>query len=483
VHSHLLHFGTAAVIILKNAFWLSVCRLAADFSSLVLFAVISRDLGPAATGQYSYAFALGTFIAILAASGLDQYGVREYARLNSAADRSACWRGMLFVQSLQLLTGLVVLLMAVLYLGGKNADPVIILELTAFLIGWGLSRTLFVPAIARQAMVIPAFMELACRSAAALSALALCLLGVTSLRIMLIGFPIAGVALVCLALTNAAHHGARFNLRSKWTDVASITRNTVPLTFCEALGQFYIRADLLLIVQLLGSASAGWYAADLKMVEVGVMPLILLGTAVYPSLSRSALQNHDGFVRLSEEYLRGTLFVSGWLSVGMYCLIPMVIPALFGDRFDRAVSLLPMFSILALTKGLEIALYRLLYAARRQNVYLMGLIFGAVLIVALNLYLIPEFGSIGAIAAVVLSTALVDLVAIANLRADLPLSMLAWALARLGLALACTALIFLGLGATDLNDWWVALAACLAYPLFAAACGLMPHPRRSLLFA
>src|ERR1700712_804448 len=89
--ARVLLVGTALMIVIRNAFWLSVCRFAADFSSLVLFTFISRDLGPAATGEYSYAFALGAFIAIFAASGLDQYGVRQYMRLTSDEARAECW--------------------------------------------------------------------------------------------------------------------------------------------------------------------------------------------------------------------------------------------------------------------------------------------------------------------------------------------------------------------------------------------------------
>jgi O-antigen/teichoic acid export membrane protein len=475
--------GFATVIVIRNAFWLSVCRVAADLSSLVLFIAISRDLGPASTGEYSYAFALGAFIAILAASGIDQYGVRQYARLSSAVDRTACWQGMLIVQGIQLALGIAVLYGAVLFLGGQRASPMVIVELSIFLIGWGLSRTFFIPAMAKEAMAVPALIELICRSGGSLSALALCILGVKSLPMMLAGFPIAGVVLVCLALRNAAQHGAHFHLGSNWRDVARIARQAAPFTVCEALGQFYIRADLLLVVYLLGSASAGWYAADLKMVEVGVMPLILLGTAAYPVLSRTALQDPEGFLRLSGEYLRSALFVSGWLAVGLYCLIPLVIPALLGDRFEPAARLLPLFSVLALTKGLEIALYRLLYATRRQTLYLVALVFGTVLIISLNFWLIPVFGTGGAIGAVVLSTAIVDMIAIMSLRSDLPLSVFALALARLALPLACTALVFLGLQAAGLNDWCVAVGACLAFPILGFACGLMPPPRRSVLFA
>jgi O-antigen/teichoic acid export membrane protein len=471
------------MIVIRNAFWLSVCRFAADFSSLVLFTIISRDLGPASTGEYSYAFALGAFIAILAASGLDQYGVRQYMRLNSEQERTACWRNMLVAQGLQLLLGFILLGLAVAVLGGRNASPVVILELSIFLIGWGLSRTFFIPATAKQAMAIPAFTELACRSAASLSALLLIFCGVQSLPLMLLGFPLAGAILIILSLRNAMQHGATLRFGSDWQEIRAIVRSAMPFTICEALGQFYIRADLLVIVHLLGNAAVGWYAADLKMVEIGVMPLILLGTAAYPVLSRTALQDRAGFVKLSEEYLRSVLFVSGWLAVGMYCLVPLVIDALFGARFEPAARLLPLFSVLAVVKGLEIALYRLLYAVKRQNAYVAALVVGTVLIVSLNFWLIPAFGAAGAIAVVVLSTAVVDLVCITGLGKELPNSLFVFALARLTLPLACTGLVFLGLHSLGLNDWGVAIGACLAFPLLGIVCGLLPHPRRSLLLA
>ena len=473
----------ALMIVIKNAFWLSVCRFAADFSSLVLFTFISRDLGPASTGEYSYAFALGAFIAIFAASGLDQYGVRQYMRLTSDEERATCWRSMLVAQGLQLVMGLGLLGLAIAYLGGRNANPLVILELTVFLVGWGLSRTFFIPASARQAMAIPAFIELGCRAIAALISLVLLLAGVPSMPLMLLPFPIAGVVLMGLSMRNATLNGAPLRFGTDWQEISHIARATLPFTLCEALGQFYIRADMLVIVNLLGTAAVGWYAADLKMVEVGVMPLILLGTAAYPVLSRTALQDRDGFLKLSEEFLRSVLFVSGWLAVGLYFLVPLVIDFVFGDRFDPAARMLPLFSVLAVVKGLEIAVYRLLYATKRQNTYLAALVFGTILIVSLNFWLIPAFGANGAIAVVVLSTALVDLVCITGLKKQLPGSLFLFSLGRLMLPLACTGLVFEGLHSLGLNEWIVAIGACLAFPVLGIVSGLLPHPRRSLLLA
>jgi O-antigen/teichoic acid export membrane protein len=463
--------------------WLSVGRVGADLVSLVLFTVISRDLGPVATGQYSYAFALGVFVSIIAAAGIDQFGIRQYAQLGASADTAACWRNIVVAQLLQLLSGLALLVLAIVFLSARSASPIVTVELSVFLIGWSLSRTFFVPAIAREDMAAPAMLELASRSGASVIALALCLAGVRSLPIIMAAFPVAGVVLVGLAVRNARGHGARLTRGIRWKDVRATLKASLPFTVCEALGQFYMRADLLLIAQMLGSASAGWYSADLKMVEVGLMPLTLLGTATYPLLSRTAFERGAGFPRLSEEFMRIVLFVSGWLAVGMYCLLPLIIPALLGGRFEPSVGLLPLFAVLAVTKGLEVGLYRILYATGRQNTYMKILAVGTSLIVGLNLVLIPIWGITGAIAAVVAGNVVVDILAVVSLRSDLRPQLITMALTRLAAPLVATALVFAALEETELNSWVIALAACVTYPLCGVASGLIPHPRRSLLFA
>src|SRR4029077_5609318 len=98
------------MVVIRNTVWLSVCRIAADLSGLVLFTVISRRFGPMGTGEYSYAFALGAFIAILATSGIEQYGVRQLACLETQRERSDCWQSLLVTQLIQLSIGLLILL-------------------------------------------------------------------------------------------------------------------------------------------------------------------------------------------------------------------------------------------------------------------------------------------------------------------------------------------------------------------------------------
>jgi len=268
---------------------------------------VRRDFTPLRSdgdGEYSYAFALGAFIAILATSGIEQYGVRQYACLQSEREKADCWQNLVVTQCLQLSAGLLVLAAVLLIAGRQRASPLVIVELSVFLVGWGLSRTLYIPASAAQAMAGPAFTEFACRLAGTSSAMVLCLYKSIPLAVILAGFPISSLVLVAFALRNAKRHGATLRFRTSWRGlvgwqgvtswqgVVETVRAAAPFTLCEALGQFYMRVDLLLIVFLLGKANGGWYATDIKIVEVGLMPLVLLGTAAYPVLSRTAAMSH-----------------------------------------------------------------------------------------------------------------------------------------------------------------------------------------------
>src|SRR6202022_2166726 len=145
-------------------------------------------------------------------------------------------------------------------------------------------------------------------------------------------------------------------------------------------------------------------------------------TAAYPVLSRAAYEPLR-FEPLSRDFLRSVLFASGWLAVGLYFLAPLVITHLFGEAFRPAGNLLPLFAVLAVLKGVEVVLYRLLYAVRRQGTYMGALAVGTALIVVLNYTLIPTFGAAGAVFVVLLSSAVVNLMCAFALRREISRSL------------------------------------------------------------
>jgi O-antigen/teichoic acid export membrane protein len=466
--------------VITNAFWLSFCRTATDLLSFVLFAVISRTFGPAGTGEYSYAFALGTLVALISTSGFEDYGVRQFARA-PARGRAQVWQDVLSTQAAQLVLGIVTFFGFVLVGAIHAGNLIVVLELSVYVVGWSIARTFFVPAMAAQSMVIPALTDLSCRLAAIICALLLTYIAHPSLPWVLAGFPVAGAMLAALALRNAAQQGVSLRLGRSWRTVVSTLRGTLPFAGSDILNQFYARADLLLIAYFLGNEQIGLYATDIKFVEVGLLPLILLGSAAYPLLSAHAARDPGKFTQAARDFARLLFFLTGWLAVGIYCLIPLLIVPLFGARFAPAVTLLPWVALFALLKGGEATFYRLLYSVHRQTLYCMSLLAGTVLIVCLNLALIPTLGLVGAILAAIVSTMAIDAVSVVGLVPRVGARFLTRTALSLALALAITAAWVAEAHKLGAGPWTTAVAACSLFPLIGVVLGLVPHPRRSQL--
>jgi O-antigen/teichoic acid export membrane protein len=454
----------------------------ADVLSFVLFATIARAFGPAGTGEYSYAFALASIAALIATSGFEEFGIRQYVSATPQT-RASVWHGIVSAQSAQLALALCGLAIFLLLGGGREARLTVILELTFFLVAWTFGRTVFVPAMAAQAMAKPAFTDLACRLAAIALGVTLVLTLQPPLPVVLIGFPLAGIVYAGIALRTAASHGAPWHFQVRWREVRATWQQTAPFAGSELLNQFYVRADMLLIASMLGTASVGLYATDVKFVEVGTLPLVMFGTAMYPILSTLVARHSGDFPSAARDLVRVQFMLSGWLAVGIALLVPHLLMPIFGSEFEPAAKLLPWFAALALVKGAEIAFYRLLYCVHAQGSYFKALVIGTVLILLLNVALIPRFGLFGAIVAGVVSTLVVVLLCARVLSRHLPAWMLLAQAGRLLAALVVTAAVVHGVDVLDKTPWPHTAVGCLVFPFAAAACGLLPNPWRSRLFS
>ena len=467
--------------IISNAFWMLLCRVAADLLSFVLFADIAHVFGPTGTGEYAYAFALGNLAALVATGGFEEYGIRQYVLLAPAA-RGVLWRDILTTQWRRLVIAALIFSLCLALGAQSGARNVMIAELSLFLVGWGVAHTLFIPAMAAQAMVAPSLTDLGSRLAAVV--VALCLLHLrAALPVVLLGFPLAGAAMALVAARNAVRHGAPPRAGSSWRATLAISRGTAPFVGSDLLNQLYARTDLLLIAYLLSTTQVGLYAVGAKFVEVGVIPLLLFGTAAYPLLSRLAAEDPLQFERAARDVMHLICLLAAWLAVGIACLVPLLVPLVFGEDFQPAVSLLPWFAALALVKGGEIALYRLLYSLHGQTLYVRCLFVGTIVIAVLNILLIPRLGILGAVLAAIASSLVVDALCVYALRPQLRSSLFVGAALRTGLALAVTALVFAYAKRLGASPWLNAMLACGVIPLSCAMLGLLPRPRSSPLLS
>lgn len=427
------------LVILRNAGWLTIGRLIGDAMSFGLFIVLSRYFGPAGIGQFAYGFAIASFAAIFISIGLDEYGVREFAR--GAAREPARLLGTLLTSQLALLVlvsaGLVAFLIVT---RASSSELAIVLLLSAQQAILSFARTFFVPAYAREAMTRPALMEVGCRVGGMLITLVLVVVFQTSLAFSLVGYPIGAIALLVLGAGSGMRHVGVPRMRTSWGEIMRMLSVAWPFGASEMVYLVYTRADLVILTWLSGDAVAGLYATALKFFEVGVLPLYFLGFAAYPALSQLFQQRERTLPAAAGRLVLAFLTLSSFIAWAMVFIVPSVLVPLLGDRFVAAAPVAQLMAILVPLSAIQSALTRVLLATHLQVVKFKLQALTTVLNVVLDVALIPVLGIPGAIAATAIALAVADVCYIRAVRTRLPGTPMIQAVAIFLVPLVCAAL-------------------------------------------
>ena len=184
------------------------------------------------------------------------------------------------------------------------------------------------------------------------------------------------------------------------------------------MSQLFTRIGVIALTLLATDHAAGVYAAGLKLVELACLPLLFLGRAAYPGLSR-AFNDPPEFGRMTRQALWVGFAIAVFSAAAMAVAVPPLLVPLLGPGFAGSEQIVAAMAALALVQGVEIVLGRLLLSANLNIARAAWTTLGACVCAALTLATTRAFGIHAAIAAVVLSFVLVDFLYAASLRAAL----------------------------------------------------------------
>ncbi|WP_116811850.1 lipopolysaccharide biosynthesis protein [Steroidobacter cummioxidans] len=397
----------------RNAFALLACRIGADLLNFLLFLVVSRRFGPEGMGEYGYAFALAGLVYYSATLGIDEYGIREYSR-QPAERRPTLISNLL---GAQLSIAVVVMLVLLAYLAVTRPVPhmlLIIGSMTIYQLGAAFSATLFVPAMAEQQMLPPAFINLLGRGFAFVVTGLLIWIFDWSLHAASIAFACGGVMMLVLALRSASSFKAHLLPNLSTGNVLEGTRRLWSFAAVGLLGQLLNRIGVIALSLQVGSAAAGIYTTGLKLVEVACLPLVFIGVAAYPRLCQ-AFADPLEFQRLTRQGLVIGIGLAAVLALAMYLLVPPLLVPVLGERFAGAEPIIAVMAAIVLAQGIEIVLGRLMLAANLNVARAVRITLGTLVCILLTVGFTPLFGIHATIAALVGSYLLVDLLYFGNL--------------------------------------------------------------------
>ena len=399
----------------RNAAWLLGCRISGDFLNLLLFVLISRVFGPAGVGEYAYCFAVVGFIWVIGNLGIDDYGLREYMRIEPS-NRSRFIAELLGTQ--------------VVMVGATVAGTVVYLLFTkpsAAMLGsmgsiafyqacLALSTALFIPAMSQQFMMGRALVDLTCRGAAFVYAGAAIYIWHASIPQALLGYLLAGVLLMAFSRASAERLGCTVRI---WIS-GNALRATVGVLWSfaavEVLGQLFTRVGVIVLTLKASEAAAGLYATGLRVIEVGLMPLAFMGLAAYPQLSRLFVEDRAAFQRSARDFIWGVLVAGIVLAWGLYFVAPALLVPVLGNKYAGSQPVMQAMAALAVIQAVEVGIGRVLFAAHQQVARALAIFLGAAAALALNLALVPRFSVNGAIAAGVLSFGVINVVYLGAMR-------------------------------------------------------------------
>lgn len=203
-------------------------------------------------------------------------------------------------------------------------------------------------------------------------------------------------------------------LTYSWVYTKKLMTDAWPLIFSSMVIFFFIKADQLMLWNLFSAdgmspkESVGQYSAALRVSEVWFLFGPLLSASLFPAIVNARKKSEKHYYERLQNFFNLMVWVALGITIPTVLLGPTILQwdLLFGPRYAAAGGVLVIHAWTLVFVFLGNAGNKFLIAENLQKLELFRALFGAVVNVLLNLYLIPRYGVKGAAFATLISQAI-----------------------------------------------------------------------------
>jgi O-antigen/teichoic acid export membrane protein len=253
--------------------------------------------------------------------------------------------------------------------------------------------------------------------------------------------------------------------KMKGGEVQTVKANTyfrygMPICISLLLAYALNSADMYLIAGIMGESSAGQYNAGYNLANRS-LDIIFIWIAMAATPIAVTLMEKEGVERSREimkDYGASLLWIAMPAATGI-ALVSKEFGFILGESVRaEAVTVMPMIAFAGVLNGL-ISYYaqRAFMLSGKTSMFMWAMVPPVILNIALNLWLIPIHGLMGAVYATVISYAVGFVLAVAIARRFYPLPIPVRATLEIGFACACMAVAVLALPDTSRLPDFIAL--------------------------
>lgn len=355
---------------------------------------VARYLGPPGLGLLSFGTALATLVSAIAQFGANSVVVRDLVAMPK--DRPAILASGWLLRTIGAVgSSLLSVVLSFLLRPGdaRSAEVVFLVACAAFPQAWDVidydyqSRLNAPPVvIARNASFV--------------------VLALTRVLLVIVGAPVQWFALAfsgeaalsaILLVRRWRRDGLSVSMLSaRWSDVRQLAAMSWPLVIAGLSLSIYLRVDQVMLGKMLGDREVGLFAAAVRISEALYFLPQAVAASVAPALTAARSR---GVLEYEHRLLKVTRMLV-WIGIAVAVTFTIfsrpIVLALYGPRFAPSAAVLSIHTWAGVLVSLGICSNMWLINEGYLKYSMYQTVVGALVNVALNLFLIPRLGIIGA---------------------------------------------------------------------------------------
>ena len=391
------------VKIVDNIGWLFFDKILRMGVGLFVGVWIARYLGPEQFGLLSFAMAFVGLFGAIAALGLQGIVVRDIVRNPNCARETLGTAALL-----QLIGGLIAYVLILLLIGYLRPDDALARSIVAILGSMMLLKAGHIAVFWFESQVQSKYTVWVQNGvflvfAAVKVGLILHEASLTAFAWATLSEAIVGAVLLLGVMSQRGPSLTR--LRVSTERAKSLLNDSWPLILSAIAVTIYMKIDQIMLGQMIGDQEVGIYSAAVRISEVWYFIPMAIVASVSPAILEAKKRSEKQYYARLQRLYDLMVVMSVAVALPMTFLSTSIVTILFGEAYRAGGAVLAIHIWASVFVFLGVASGKWFLAENRQVLSLQRTVLGAVANVALNLWMIPLYGAIGAALATVASQA------------------------------------------------------------------------------
>ncbi len=378
---------------LTNIAWAISGKIVSLTGVLVVGIIVARYLGQEQYGIMNYVISFVAIFQVFADFGLDFIQIREESKNPAMKDKII---GTTFALKLIFASITFIAILFSCFLLVKDAS------IRCFILIYAASVLLNTTWVSRNHFTSIVWNEYVVKTEISRTLIGMAIkIAFVLLHLPLIWFIVSLVIdSILLAVGYTASYIRKIDSVRKWTfdkDLAVyLVKQSFPLLLSGAAIIVYNRIDQLMIGDMIDKSHLGVYSVAVRFAEMQFFVPTIIAQTVSPMLVEAYQKDAGQYERLSRIFMNVTVAVCFLIAL-MTCLLSYpIVYFTFGPAFIGAVPVLSVLSFKVVGDALSQTSGQMIITEGKQKYVSMRNIVGCLSCIALNLYLIPRYGILGA---------------------------------------------------------------------------------------